>query len=228
MSSLVFKEGLIVSCQALPGEPLYGGNTMAKMALAAFEGGAIGIRANGVKDIRLISDAIHHALPIIGLIKKNYPDSLVYITPTLREANALLLAPCDVIALDATERKRPRGLTLKEEYDFLRKNTNRPLMADVATLEEAVAADRMGFDFISSTLRGYTEKTTADSIPDIDFLRSMIEAHLTASLIAEGGIKDRETLDKVLSLGYHNVVIGGAITRPKLITEYFAESFRGK
>jgi N-acylglucosamine-6-phosphate 2-epimerase len=219
--------GLIVSCQALKGEPLYGGDTMAKMALAAYEGGAAGLRSNGVGDIAAIAKITQHALPIIGLIKQDYPSSSVYITPTLKEVQALIASECDVIALDATARKRPGNEDLKELVAYLRAHSDKPLMADIATLEEAEAADALGFDYISTTLRGYTEETRGVGIPDLAFFKTLKGHAFHALTVAEGGIRNYDMLKAVVDMGFAYVVMGGAITRPKLITAYYAEAFKG-
>lgn len=221
------KKGLIVSCQALPNEPLFGGDTMEKMALAAELGGADGIRANGVKDINGIAKKLNHRLPIIGLIKVVYPDSSVYITPTLKEAKKLMKAHCDVIALDGTSRPRPQGEKLEDLVAYLRQHSTKPLMADCATEADVRRCDELGFDYISTTMRGYTEDTKGIAIPDLPFLKEIRSLSLQhASLVAEGGIKDYSELQQIVSFGYEYVVIGGAITRPLLITQHFKEAFK--
>jgi N-acylglucosamine-6-phosphate 2-epimerase len=219
------EKGLIVSCQALPDEPLFGGRIMEKMAYAAMLGGANGIRSNGIRDINGIAKKIGRSLPIIGLLKVSYPDSAVYITPTAREAKRLIASSCDIIALDATSRKRPHGEKLEDLVAYLRQHTDKPLMADIATEEDILASDRLGFDYISTTLRGYTEDTEKCLIPDLPFLEAITKLPLKASLVAEGGIKDLSDVRKILSFGFEYVVIGGAITRPLLITEYYKTAF---
>lgn len=213
------QEGLIVSCQALKHEPLYGGDTIAKMAHAARLGGAVGIRANTTKDIRAISKKLKNSLPIIGLIKAEYPDSSVYITPTAKEVKRLVKSGCEVIALDATQRRRPGGEKLEDLITLIRKSSNKKIMADIATLEEAVIAEGLGVDYISSTLYGYTESTKGLSIPDLGFLTQLKAAITKATVVAEGGINSREILGNILQLGYRHIVIGGAITRPLEITK---------
>lgn len=214
----IIPRGLTVSCQALKEEPLYGGDTIPKMALAAMQGGAVGIRANTVRDINAIYKKLKGGLPIIGLIKQVYPDSPVYITPTYKEAKALIKSKCSVIALDATDRPRPNGISLEELVRFLREHTNKPLMADIATFEEAKNAEKLGFDYISTTMRSYTEQTKGIAIPDVDFCRQLKDEIKNAVVIAEGGIHTFEELRQVLDAGIDHVIVGGAITRPQNIT----------
>ncbi len=221
----IIPRGLVVSCQALRNEPMYGGNTIPKMAAAALLGGAVGIRANTVRDINAIHRYIGGKLPIIGLIKRDYPDSSVYITPTLREARALAKADCSVIALDATFRRRPGGVTTAQIVNFLRENCDKALMADIATLDEAVAAEQMGFDYVSTTLRSYTEETAGAEIPDAEFCRELKQRLTRAVAIAEGGIHTFEELRAVLDAGIRHVIIGGAITRPQNITRDYVKVF---
>jgi len=220
------KKGLIVSCQAVKGEPLYGLDIMHHFARAAVLGGAKGIRANYVSDINAIKNEVD--VPVIGIIKAVYDDSEVYITPTLKEVKELLETGCEVIALDATKRKRPNGETLESLVNYIRENApDVEIMADCSDFEEAKAADKLGFDYIGSTMRGYTEYTKGISIPDYDFLKKMKD-ELNAKIIAEGGIWDTAQLEKVLECEPYAVVIGSAITRPMDITKHFANVFDKK
>lgn len=219
-------KGLIVSCQAVKGEPLYGLNFMHHFARAAVLGGAKGIRANYVSDIKAIKNEVD--VPVIGIIKAIYENSDVYITPTLKEVKELLETGCEVIALDATKRARPNGETLESLVKYIRENAPEvEIMADCSDFEEAKAADELGFDYIGSTMRGYTEYTKGISIPDYDFLKKM-KAELNAKIIAEGGIWDTAQLEKVLNCEPYAVVIGSAITRPMDITKHFADVFDKK
>ncbi len=217
--------GLIVSCQALKDEPMYGGDTIPKFAYAALLGGANGIRANTIKDINAIAKKIDHKLPIIGIIKADYEDSSVYITPTLSEVRRLIKSECDVIALDATLRTRPNGERLEDLVRYCREHTDKPLMADIATIEEAENAERLGFDYISSTLRSYTEETKGIVIPDLKFTRDLLAKIKKSEVIFEGGISSPEQLKEILSTGVKYVVIGGAITRPMNITKRYKKEF---
>ena len=219
------KPGLIVSCQALKDEPMFGGDTIPKFAYAAFLAGAQGIRANTVKDINSISKKIGGKLPIIGIIKKEYPDSEVYITPTLCEVKKLIKSKCDVIALDATNRKRPNGESLTDLIKYIKDNCDKKIMADCATYDEAINADKIGFDYISSTLRSYTNDTLGIKIPDIDFTKKLLMNIDNDKVIFEGGIDSPETLSTILETGIKYVVIGGAITRPLQITKRYLKEF---
>lgn len=217
------KRGLIVSCQAVKGEPLYGLNFMHHFARAAVLGGAKGIRANDVSDIIAIKGEVN--VPVIGIIKAVYEDSGVYITPTLKEVKALLTTGCEVIALDATKRNRPNGEKIEDLVAYIRQNAPATeMMADCSTFEEAKAADELGFDYIGSTLRGYTEYTKGIPIPDYDLLKKM-RSELSAKIIAEGGIWELGQLERVLACDPYAVVIGSAITRPMDITKRFAKVF---
>lgn len=211
------KRGLIVSCQAVKGEPLYGYGIMHLFAKAAKEGGATGIRAL-VDDVDSIKDEV--GLPIIGLVKEIYDDSEIYITPTKKEIDRLLATKCDVLCMDATLRLRPEGETLEGLYEYARANANgREIMADVSTLEEAINADRLGFDYISTTMRGYTPYTTQYEIPDVDFVAECQKHVKNAKVIAEGGVFEVSHMEKISKVNPYAVVVGSAITRPKVITE---------
>ena len=218
------KGGLIVSCQALPGEPLHMPGYMVGMAEAAKRAGAVGIRSNGTEDVRAIRKEI--ALPVIGLIKFYYDDSEVYITPTMKEIDELMEVRPEIIALDATDRLRPNGLTLDAFVSQIReKYPDQLLMADCSTIEEAVHADELGFDFIGTTLVGYTRQSQGDKAEEDDFriIREII-ARVKHKVIAEGNIDTPKKAKRVIELGAYCVVVGSAITRPQLITRAFARS----
>ncbi len=215
------RNGLIVSCQALPHEPLYGGEIMAKMAIAAWQGGAVGIRANGESDIRAIRKAI--SLPLIGIDKDG--DVGVYITPTFNHARRVVEAGADIVALDATKRSRPDGSSVAELIGRIHSELDRPVMADVSTLEEALAAEAAGADFVAPTLAGYTPYSPQLTGPDFELLRTMV-ASVKIPVIAEGRIMTPDDAWLALAYGAVAVVVGGAITRPQLITARFVERLR--
>ena len=218
------KGKLIVSCQALPHEPLHSSFIMGRMALAAKEGGAYGIRANTKEDIAEIQAQVD--LPVIGIVKRDYEDSKVYITPTMKEINELMEVKPDIIALDATHSLRPGGRTLDEFYREIRKSyPEQLLMADCSTVEEALHADQLGFDFIGTTLVGYTDQSRDLKIESNDFeIIRQIVAKVKHRVIAEGNINTPEKAKRVIELGAFSVVVGSIITRPQLITKSFAEA----
>ena len=217
------KGKLIVSCQALPHEPLHSSFIMGRMALAAKEGGAFGIRANTREDIKEIQSQVD--LPIIGIVKRDYEDSQVYITPTMKEIDELMEVKPEIIALDATGAVRPGQLALDDFYYQIRdKYPEQLLMADCSTIEEALHADDLGFDFIGTTMVGYTPQSKNDKIEADDFaiIRKIIAAAKN-KVIAEGNINTPEKVKRVIELGAFSVVVGSVITRPQLITKSFAE-----
>lgn len=218
------KNKLIVSCQALPNEPLHSSFIMGRMAKAAKEGGAAGIRANTKEDIEEIQNNVN--LPIIGIVKRDYENSPVYITPTLKEVDELVSTGVDIIAMDATSNLRPNGQTLDEFFEECKiKYPNQLWMADCSTLEEAIHADKLGFDFIGTTLVGYTPQSSGDHIEADDFkiLRDIL-AQVNHPVIAEGNIDTPEKLRRVLDLGSFCAVVGSIITRPQVITRRFVEA----
>ncbi|MGM8429446.1 N-acetylmannosamine-6-phosphate 2-epimerase [Enterobacter cloacae] len=215
------KGKLVVSCQALENEPLHSPFIMSRMALAARQGGAAAIRANSVVDIEAIKEQV--TLPVIGIIKREYPDSEVFITATMKEVDELITVSPAIIALDATDRARPGGESLATLVTRIR--TRYPsvlLMADIATVDEAVTAQALGFDCVGTTLYGYTAQTAGHALPDEDcqFLKTVLAA-VTVPVVAEGNVDTPERAARCLALGAHMVVVGGAITRPQQITERF-------
>lgn len=221
------KGHLIVSCQALPDEPLHSSFIMGRMAKAALWGGAKGIRANTVEDIKEIKTQVD--LPVIGIIKRVYGDCPVFITPTIKEVDELMQAKPEIIALDATCRTRPDGKTLDELYHEIRtKYPEQKLMADCATLEECLHASELGFDFVGTTLVGYTAESKGLQIETNDF--ELIREYLEKGkqpCIAEGNIDTPEKARRVLDLGCYSVVVGSIITRPQLITKKFVDVIEG-
>ena len=222
------KGNLIVSCQALPDEPLHSSFIMGRMAKAAKQGGASGIRANTPDDIKEIQNQVD--LPIIGIIKKDYDDSKVYITPTMDEIDQLVATGVEIIALDATEDLRPNGKNIDDFYKEIKeKYPDQLLMADCSTIAEAIHADELGFDFVGTTLVGYTDQSKGHKIEanDFEILREIIK-NVKAEVIAEGNINTPEKAKRVIELGAYSVVVGSIITRPQVITKNFVDKLAEK
>ena len=218
------KGQLIVSCQALPQEPLHSSFIMGRMARAAKEGGAAGIRANTKEDIKEIQEVT--GLPIIGIVKRDYPDSAVYITPTMKEIEELMEVKPEIVAIDATGALRPGNVTLADFFHQIKeKYPEQKLMADCSTIEEALFADELGFDFIGTTMVGYTPQSKGLKIEENDFeiLRTILKK-VKHPVIAEGNVNSPEKAKRVIELGSYAVVVGSSITRPQLITKGYAEA----
>lgn len=213
------KGNLIVSCQALADEPLHSSFIMGRMAIAAKEGGAVAIRAQGVSDINEIKEVTK--LPIVGIIKRNYDDSEIYITPTMKEVDELLGTGCEMIALDATKRKRPNNENIKDLVDAIHEK-GKLAMADVSTFEEGIEAEKIGFDCISTTLSGYTPYSKQSNSVDFELLEELVKT-VKIPVICEGRINTPEELKKAFDLGAYSAVVGGAITRPQQITKRFTD-----
>lgn len=205
-----------MSCQAQPGSPLHGPIFMAAMAKAAELGGAVALRANGPEDIRAVKEV--SALPVVGLWKLELEGFEPYITPTLESARAIADAGADIIAIDATLRAHPEG---EGFLGKVKRELQRPVFADVATLEEGIAAAEAGAAYVSTTLSGYTSYTTRTDTPDFDLLRELVRA-VDLPIIAEGRFWTPEHVALAFDLGAHAVVIGTAITNPTEITRRFA------
>ena len=211
---------LIVSCQALQNEPLHSSQIMGKMALAAKQGGAAGIRANTVEDIAEIRRNVE--LPIIGIIKRDYDNSEIYITPTMSEIRELVKSPAEIIAMDATMRRRPAGAQLAEMVEFVKKS-GKIAMADISIFEEGVNAQKLGFDIVSTTLSGYTPQSKNRDTPDFELIRKLKNA-IDVPVIAEGHTQTPQDFIKCLECGAFCAVVGSIITRPQIITRYFVSA----
>jgi glucokinase len=209
---------LVVSCQAYPGEPMRDPDTMARVAAAAVAGGAGGIRAQGLDDLRAIRAAV--ALPLIGLWKDG--PGPVLITPTLRHARAVAATGVDIVALDATDRPRPDRSSLARLVDAVHE-AGALVMADVSTYDEGLAAAEAGADLVGTTLSGYTEATAHLKAggPDLDLVERLAHS-LAVPVVAEGRIRTPAEAAEALRRGAHTVVVGTAITHPTTLTEQFA------
>lgn len=213
------KSGFIVSCQALENEPLYGADYMAAMAAAAEEGGASAIRANTPKDIAAIKQRC--TLPVIGLYKKDYPGSEVYITPTIQEVREVVEAGADLVAIDATRLPRPDGKLLEEFIYTVRQQFPKTLIvADISTFEEGMAVMDLGVDLVSTTMSGYTPYSLKQETPDVALVARLAALQKTP-VLAEGRIWTPAECIECFHAGAYAVVVGTAITRPQEITRRF-------
>ncbi|WP_337871577.1 N-acetylmannosamine-6-phosphate 2-epimerase [Meiothermus sp.] len=217
MGGLVFPS-LIVSCQARTDNPLHGPQFMAAMALAAEQGGAKAIRANGPEDVRAIRAVT--TLPIIGINKCWMQGYEVYITPDFAAALEVAEAGADVIGLDATMRLRPKE-SLAELITRIH-DLGKPVFADVSTLEEGVVAAGLGADFVATTLAGYTPYSRKTEGPDFELLGQLVE-ELDVPIVAEGRFWTPEAVSRAFELGASAVVVGTAITNPREITRRFVK-----
>lgn len=220
------KGGLIVSCQALPGEPLYMGDKtmMPLMARAAKQAGACAIRTSGVLDVVEIKKETN--LPIIGLIKKSYDGYEPYITFTMDEVDKLVDAGADIVAIDCTLRKRIGGETVAQFVEAIKKKYPKMLlMADISNLEEGINAWKAGVDMVGTTLSGYTSYTEKLDGPDYELVESLVK-FIDIPVIAEGRVHYPDQARRMLEVGAYAVVVGGAITRPLEITERFMKAIR--
>lgn len=209
---------LIVSCQAYPGEPMNTPATMRAVALAVVDGGAAGVRVQGIQDIVAIRAAV--GLPLIGLWKDGHDG--VFITPTLDHALAVAEAGADIVALDGTQRPRPDGRTLAETVAAVHDRTGKLVMADCSTYDEGLAAADAGADVVGTTLSGYTPYTTKGDGPDLDLVARLAET-LDRPVLAEGRIHTPDQAAQAVAAGAWSVVVGTAITHPTTITRWFAE-----
>jgi N-acylglucosamine-6-phosphate 2-epimerase len=215
--------GLVVSCQALPHEPLYteAGGVMPLLAEAARQAGAVGIRANSARDVAQIRAAV--PLPVIGLIKQDYPPYEPFITVTMAEVDALVAVGAEIVAVELTGRTRPDGLSPAEWVATIRRHhPDLLLMADIATYGEGIAAAEAGVDLVGTTLSGYTPQSLGDPVPNLDLVRRLAEADVR--VVAEGRIHTPEQARASLDAGAHCVVVGGAITRPLEIATRFVQA----
>ena len=220
-----FPRGLVVSVQAEEGSPLDDPAVLAAMARAAERGGAVALRAQGVANIRAIRARC--GLPVIGLIKRRVPGSDVYITPAYHDARAVAEAGADVVALDATARTRPGGVALAEIIAAVHRELRRPVMADCATFEDALAAQAAGADLLATTLCGYTSETRGVPLPALDLV-ARIAAATRRPTICEGGVGHPSEAAAALARGAYACVVGTAITNVDALTRAFGAAVRGQ
>lgn len=203
------KNGLVVSCQAPKSSPLHDPTIIAAIAAAAVQQGAVGVRIDTPAHVKAVRQRV--AVPVIGLWKQDYPTSDVYITPTIEDAIAIADAGADIIAIDATLRPRPDGQSVAALIATIHDQLGKPVMADIDTVEAAIAAETVGADMIGTTLYGYTDITQHQTPPGFDLLSALVE-HLTVPVICEGGIASPEMAQQSMALGAYAIVVGTAIT----------------
>jgi N-acylglucosamine-6-phosphate 2-epimerase len=214
---------LIVSCQASAGDPLDHVDTLTRIAASVLRGGAGGLRAEGAH--RIAAFRAQTDLPIIGIIKSYDKNGDVYITPDFRSARAVSNAGADIIALDCTQRRLTEPEPWPQLIPRIHSELGRPVLADVATLEDALAAQKAGADAVATTLYGYTPATSGIRTPSWPLIESLV-ARLKLPVVVEGHITQPEEVRKALYIGANSVVVGSAITRPETITARFVEATR--
>ena len=209
---------LIVSCQAPFGSPLNEPAIISAMALTAEQEGAAGVRLNYLANIQAARQRI--SIPIIGIEKVVTDGFDVYITPTFSIAEQLAQSGADIIALDATRRPRPNGEIIEALIPRIRKNLQRPVMADIATFEEGLFAADCGADIVATTLCGYTAESQGASLPALNLLENLAR-RLPVPIICEGGVASPEDLRRAFDAGAFAVVVGTAITGINQLVQQF-------
>ena len=222
------KGKVIVSCQEVPGEPLYveEKSIMYLMARAAKRAGTPMIRTSSIRDVVAIKEET--GLPVIGLIKINYPGFESFITPTMKEVDELAEVGSDIIALDCTDLKRGDGKSIEEFIKEVRKKyPDQILMADISTYEEGVRAWKLGMDLVGTTMSGYTPHSVKLNGPDYELVKRLSET-VDIPVIGEGRVHSPEDAVKMLETGAFAVVVGGAITRPMEIATRFIKAVENR
>ncbi len=216
--------GLFVSCQAREGNPFRDSVLLSYMAEAAVMGGAVGIRADGVEDIKEIRKKVD--VPIIGINKKYDSTGRIVITPDYESAAEIAEAGADIIALDATFQESDIRPDIEKTIHDIKTKLGLPVMADISTLEEAERAVEFGVDIVASTLNGYLPGKpypyNEKYIPNLNLLKSIIESpKINCSVVGEGRFWNPDDVKKAFDIGVDAIVIGKAITNPMAATEYF-------
>ena len=218
----LLRQGVIVLCHAEGDEPFNFPNYIAAFARAAEMGGAAGIRVQGVENVKSVRKAVD--LPVIGIVRGTYQDGWALITPDISDVAALVEAGADLVAMDVTRRVRPNGMDGASFLELVRRRTDVPIIADVSTLDEGIKASELGADLIATTLSGYTPYTEdlADDYPDFNLIERLT-AEIQTPILAEGRIWSPSEAAHAIKCGAYAVVVGSAITRPRVITQRFAE-----
>lgn len=217
--------GLIGSCQPVRGGVFDRPELAALFALAALEGGAVGLRVEGLADLRAVRDAVAasgHSVPIVGLVKRVEPGTDVFITPSLEDVRDLLALGADVVAFDATDRARPVAVA---DLVAAIHAAGALAMADVSTEAEGVAAHRAGADFVATTLSGYVAGTPQLPGPDLELVDRLARAG--ARVVAEGRVATPADAAAARDRGAYAVTVGTAFSRPEWIVRAFADAVAG-
>ncbi len=217
--------GLVVSCQAPPESPLHDPTVIAAIAQASVDQGAVAVRIDTPSHIRAVHQQI--SAPIIGLWKRQIDGYEIYITPKLDHAVSVANAGADIIAVDATQRLRPESETLQFLIEQIHKQLNKPVMADVDSLDAAIAAEKAGADLIGTTLYGYTKATRNQTPPNFDLLSQMVKK-LSVPVVCEGGISSPDMAKQALDLGAYTVVVGTAITGIETLVHKYSQILKGE
>ncbi|MGC1295901.1 MAG: N-acetylmannosamine-6-phosphate 2-epimerase [Alloacidobacterium sp.] len=216
------KNKLIVSCQALPGDPLDHPDTLRRIALSVIRGGAGGLRANGAACIAAFRRETD--LPIIGILKR-YENAEPHITPDFASAKVVSDAGADIIGVDCSARRPPSSEPWPQLLSRIRQELRKPVLADIATLDEARAAEQAGADAVATTMFGYTPET--DGLRSISWtLIEELVKSLHLPVIVEGHVRQPEEVRRAFDLGALAVVVGAAITQPEAITARFLAGIR--
>jgi len=225
-------KGLIVSCQATSEEPMRDSAIIGRFALAAQMGGAVGARVCGIADILAAKQLV--TIPVIGIIKHQYPGYWSYITPTLRDVETVYNTGAEIVAVDVSSQLKPGNIDAEKLIKDIKKNfPDLLLMGDIATFDEGIRAEQAGVDMISTTLSGYTPETkslTSKTIielqpPDIELVSKLVDK-VKIPVIGEGRYWDETYAIKAFEAGAHNVVIGAGITRPQIITKKIVDKLQ--
>jgi N-acylglucosamine-6-phosphate 2-epimerase len=213
------KSRLIVSCQAPSDSPLHDSKIIAAIAQACIKRGAAGVRLDTPDHVQAVRQLLP-TIPIIGLWKRQFDDYEVYITPRWQDAEEIAIAGADIIAIDATNRKRPGGETLSHLISRIQGELGKLVMADIDSLDNAIAAAAAGANIVGTTLYGYTQETKNLTPPGFSLLEEMVK-YLDIPVICEGGIATPQQAKQALELGAYGVVVGTAITGIDLKVQAF-------
>ena len=216
------KGQLIVSCQAVPGDPLDDAEILRRIAISTLRGGAGGLRANGAEAIRAFREETR--LPILGILKK-YDHGELCITPDFDSAQAIAEAGADVIALDSTADRPAYAEPCPRLIERIHHELGVPVLADIATPEEALAAEKAGADAVATTMYGFTRQTAGARSVNWELLDRLVHT-VRVPVIVEGHITQPEEVRRALDAGAFAVVVGSAITRPESITARFVKAIR--